>query len=203
MKLLSGESGPSKEIFFALTLAYYVVLGFSVLFLFFCFYGLATSIVYLNYGKTAIGKVVSVKSETREEVETAGVSEDERPFRHTVTEYTQMIEFKASSGSTVRFSTTIEASRYQPGDEIPVIYLEDQPENAKIKTFTSLWGGHLFFLFLGLVCYGVSWFFKYLRYLFQLQLSDSPLTDLPDRGNQFIEICAATLVDRVCTIIHW
>ncbi len=67
--------------------------------------------------------------------------------------YAPVVEFQASDGSTVEFtsSTSSNPPSYSRGETVEVLYQEASPNDAKIKGFFSLWGAALIVGIMGLV----------------------------------------------------
>jgi hypothetical protein len=141
------------ELYIPFTVLHYAALAFTALFVGLAFYGFATSVRYVALGQTAVGRVISVTSETEESYETEVQDGDSRTVVRTSTTFTQTIEFSDARGRAITFSTTIDASRYSTGDSIEVIYLPERAEEAKVASCGSLWGGNAFLMLMGVLCY--------------------------------------------------
>lgn len=59
--------------------------------------------------------------------------------------YAAVVEFVSKDGVTREFVSAVRSNppQYAVGDEVEVFYLESSPHRAKIKSFSSLWGGPL------------------------------------------------------------
>ena len=64
-----------------------------------------------------------------------------------------VITFQTQIGDTVIFTTDVGSGMdwYETGDEVTVIYYQDQPEQAKLRSFASLYLGPCLLIVLGLV----------------------------------------------------
>jgi len=67
--------------------------------------------------------------------------------------YTPTIEFKTREGSSIEFDSHMGSrSAYSIGEIMEVLYLEDEPEKARVKRFLPLWGFPALFGIVGLFC---------------------------------------------------
>jgi hypothetical protein len=148
-----------------LSILYYVLRGASVL----LFLGALTTLVisgmYTVKGVTTAGRVLNVEVRAEEGHETMGVGEYERSYRTTNLVYEQTIEFKYRQGGLHTFKTTVKAGEAEIGQEIPIIYMPDNPARVRVKSFGNMWGPSILLFLTCLVVHGISWFFKYLRYI--------------------------------------
>lgn len=66
--------------------------------------------------------------------------------------YTPIIRYTDLNNNSYEFDSKVSTSspRYKEGEEVQILYHKDQPEQAEINTFLSLWTGEMIFGFLGL-----------------------------------------------------
>lgn len=71
----------------------------------------------------------------------------------TTTMYSPVVSFIDKSGNQFTFSSNVSSSSvdYKTGDKIPVLYNRDKPEEARVKSFFSLWGVTLIVGGIGLI----------------------------------------------------
>mgnify|MGYP006188413307 CR=1 FL=1 len=57
--------------------------------------------------------------------------------------YAPVVQFTTSSGQAIEFTSSVSSNppSYSPGESVEVLYLPNQPHNAKMSSFFSLWGG--------------------------------------------------------------
>jgi len=65
-----------------------------------------------------------------------------------------IVDFETADGKSVRFAsrTGSNPSAFRVGDTVRVLYDRDQPEEAKVDSFVSLWLGPVLFTALGAAC---------------------------------------------------
>jgi Protein of unknown function (DUF3592) len=82
-------------------------------------------------------------------VEVRGFSNSSRP---SIT-YAPVVNFQDRYGNEIEFTSKNSSypSAYTEGDRVEILYLLSNPENAKIKDFTSLWLGAVFLGVIGSV----------------------------------------------------
>jgi len=74
------------------------------------------------------------------------------------TTYAPVIEFVTEKNTTVEFTSSSSSSyrSYSIGDKIDVLYLENNPNNARINSFMSLWFLPIILGFIGSVFFGIG-----------------------------------------------
>lgn len=74
------------------------------------------------------------------------------------TTYKPRVEFTTADGELVEFTSSFGSKppSHSKGDIVTVFYKQSAPEQAKINSFFSLWGGALIMTILGLVFFGVG-----------------------------------------------
>jgi hypothetical protein len=72
--------------------------------------------------------------------------------------YTPVVAFTADNGATVSFTSSFSSqpAAYAVGEKVEVLYAPDDPNDARIKGFGSLWLGPLIMGVLGLVFSGIG-----------------------------------------------
>ena len=71
------------------------------------------------------------------------VVELQRVQSNNTTTYKPVVSFRTETGAQIRFTSSFASnpSAYHQGEKVSVVYLESEPEKAKISTFYSLWAG--------------------------------------------------------------
>lgn len=96
---------------------------------------------FVATAKTATGTVIEINEEFQR------VNRERRLLKYPVVRFStldgQEIEFQSSTGTN--------PSRYRVGDQVTVLYQPDDPQQAEIQSFLSLWCLTIIMLFLGVV----------------------------------------------------
>ncbi len=103
--------------------------------------------LFLKNAYTSEGVVVSL-------LEVRGFSNGSRPS----ISYAPVVNFQDRYGNEIKFTSKNSSypSAYTEGDRVEILYLLSNPENAKIKDFTSLWLGSVVLAAIGgvqLLCF--------------------------------------------------
>ncbi len=61
------------------------------------------------------------------------------------------VKFTTDKGQPISYTQNGWHEGYEIGDEIKLLYLEEQPRAAKVDSFIGLWGGHILFAVMGFV----------------------------------------------------
>jgi hypothetical protein len=128
----------------AIAVIKYIFLTFGLIILIGAFFLFADTKDFLKDAQTTHGKVIElIRSRTSDSIV-----------------YMPVVEFETKEGSVVEFTSSAGSNppSYSRGDIVEVLYRESSPEQAKIKSFFSLWGmatvfgimGGIFFL-IGLI----------------------------------------------------
>ncbi len=74
--------------------------------------------------------------------------------------YRPVVSFRTQTGKTIKFSPSISMhpAPYQVGEQVPVLYLPDQPQQAQINQFAYLWFYVLMLIFFGFFALGMGAF---------------------------------------------
>jgi len=121
-----------------------ILVGFSVIvlggYLFF------KSMSIIRNGAEAEGMITSIDTKTRTTRESDG-------HRRTTTDYWLTVRFRDANEQTYTFRSGGSSSD-QVGYKVRVIYNRNNPGEAKLNSFASLWGGAIFLPIMGVLFMG-------------------------------------------------
>lgn len=120
-------------------------------------YFVIANTVFWVRSESAIGKVVAWEA-------MEGIV-DRRHLRHNIDPAkATVVEFETSSGETIVFASKVGSGLdlYEKGEEVTVLYFEEDPQNAKLRGFFSLYMGPILLAVMG----GVFAFFGVLLQFF-------------------------------------
>ncbi|HEX9060963.1 MAG TPA: DUF3592 domain-containing protein [Clostridia bacterium] len=102
-------------------------------------------ILFLNKACSAEGTVIDMKM-------SKGKGHDKD------TTFAPVVQFKLTEGENITFTSSVGSSppQFKIGDSVKVLYNPDNPGNAEINSFLSLWFLQIIFLFIGMVFFIIS-----------------------------------------------
>ncbi len=109
----------------------------KLLIILFATLGLGMTIVaYIWYSNT-------IEFFNRTHVAQGTVVELQRVQSNSMTTYKPVVSFRTETGAQIRFTSSFASNPpiYDRGEKVSVLYPESDPEQAKVKSFISLWAG--------------------------------------------------------------
>jgi hypothetical protein len=115
---------------------------------FFLYILIAVSIFYVAYGAYSLGTTLLLFKNAKKtsgivvELKTAASNNRKRSTRRV--EYIPVVEFATAEGTRVTYTSNVTVNNmavYPVGTNVPILYQKDNPENARIDSFSQTWAG--------------------------------------------------------------